>query len=346
MISSSTEAPVQLALLPNWLGDLVMALPALAALRQEGKLVVVGSAGALELLADAELCDGLVHYDRRGADRGPGGLWRAARRCALQHPFRAHVFPPSLRAALLAFLSGCRHRRGHPTDGRGLFLNEPVPLPDPPRSRHQADLWLEMVTGRVVEDGSAVPAYRLGPAARAGLVALRASEPRLASPGHYAVIAPAATFGPAKQWPTRHFRKLSEKLVEALGLQVVAVGGLSEDEREVARASLPEGGLNLCGSTDLPTLAALLQEAACFVGNDSGPMHLAAATGTVTLGVYGSTSPRWTAPRGRRAGHVGPHPVDCTPCFRRECPIGLPCLEELEVDEAYAALLELLESGA
>ncbi len=344
MISSSKEGPVQLALLPNWLGDFVMALPALAALRQEGSLVVVGSAANVELCLDAGLCDEIIHYDRRGADRGPGGLWRAARRCAAQRPARAFVFPPSLRAALLAFLSGCRRRRGHPTDGRSLFLNEIVPLPVPARSRHQSDLWLEMVTGASVKDGAARPSLCPGEAAGVGLAALRENLPELAAPGNYAVLAPSAKFGPAKQWPSRYFREISQKLDEEMGLQVVAVGGSDPAERTVIQASLGPGALDLSGRTDLPTLAALLQGAACFVGNDSGPMHLAAATGTPTLGIFGSTSPTWTAPRGAQVAHVGPHPVECSPCFQRECPIGLPCLEELGPTEVWSALLRLREA--
>lgn len=341
MISSSRERPVQLALLPNWLGDLVMALPALAALREKGTLVVVGTAAAIELCLDAQVCDAAVHYDRKGADRGPGGLWRAARRCAAANPHRAYVFPPSLRAALLAFLSGCRHRRGNPTDRRGLFLNEPIPLPYPPRSRHQADLWLEMVRDEPVADGTAQPCLKAGERGSTGLRALRGALPELASPGDYAVIAPGASFGSAKEWPASHFLALSQKIIEERGLQVVAVGGGNAREREVIRAALPGGGLDLSGQTDLPTLAALLAEAACFVGNDSGPMHLAAAVGTMTVGVFGSTSPTWTAPRGLHATHCGPHPVECSPCFLRECSIGLPCLQLLEPDEVWEALLTL-----
>jgi heptosyltransferase-2 len=269
-----------------------------------------------------------------------------ARRCAGLRPERVHVFPPSLRAALLAFLSGCRHRRGYLTEGRGLFLNEGIPLPRPERSRHQADLWLEMVTGSTVaRDGAARPELIPGEWGRTGLLALRAASTALASPGGYAVLAPAASFGPAKEWPARYFRRLAQKIQEELGLQVVAVGGRNPREQATIEAATPEDALDLSGQTDLPTLAALLAEAAFFVGNDSGPMHLAAAVGIPTLGIFGSTSPTWTAPRGARAAHVGPYPVDCSPCFLRECAIGLPCLENLGPEKVWDALAALREGG-
>jgi heptosyltransferase-2 len=101
------------------------------------------------------------------------------------------------------------------------------------------------------------------------------------------------------------------------------------------------GILNLAGRTDLLALSALLQEAALFVGNDSGPAHLAAAVGTTTLTIFGSTNPDWTAPLGERARIVGPHPVPCTPCYRKLCPIGLPCLKELTVEKVWETVLEL-----
>ncbi len=114
------------------------------------------------------------------------------------------------------------------------------------------------------------------------------------------------------------------------------------EEAEVAAAT--SQGLrwwNWPGKTDLLGLSALLAQAALFVGNDSGPAHLAAALGAPTLTIFGSTNPNWTAPLGERAQIVGPHPVPCTPCYLKLCPIGLPCLKELTVDEVWREVLEL-----
>ena len=158
------------------------------------------------------------------------------------------------------------------------------------------------------------------------------------------MVAPGAQYGPAKRWPLRHFRALSKKIHERFGWTVVVVGGGAPAERQLCRALGDDTGmLDLCGRTDLPTLSALLAAAELFVGNDSGPAQVAAAAGTPTVTVFGSTSPRWTAPRGPASETAGPHPVPCTPCFRPTCSIGLPCLEELTVGEVWDAVERVLE---
>lgn len=345
MSSSSRGMEPDLVLLPNWLGDVVMAFPALAHLKAKGSVIVAGAGPLVELVSDLGLADDGVVYDRRGKDHGPQGLWRAARRCARHHPQRVYVFSPSLRAALLAFLAGVRHRRGHPTDGRGLFLNERVLLPRPPRSRHQSDVWLAMVEGTEVRDGAARIRTTAGERGREEWRSLsRRQEGKRLRPGAFAVLAPAVRYGPAKEWPLSHFSALAQKISKDFGWPVVTVGSGAGREAELcSELTKACGGIDLSGRTSLPALAALLAEAALFVGNDSGPAQLAAVVGTPTVTVFGSTSPAWTAPRGERSLVAGPHPVSCTPCFRRECPIGLPCLEELSVEEVWEIVLKVLE---
>ncbi len=304
----------------------------------------VGAPALLELLEDLGAVDASVRYERRGADRGPRGLWRTARRCARFHPRRALIFPPSFRAALLAFLSSCPHRRGHPVDGRRFLLSDPYPQPSPPRSRHQAEVWWAMAKGVELDETPPQAAPLVpGKGSRRALGALRARMKRLAAPGRYAVLAPAVRYGPAKQWPANNFAVLSQKLVEEMNLQVVVVAGAGSEEAGVAEAVEHAAAVvNLAGQTDLLALSGLLHEAALFVGNDSGPAHLAAALGTPTVTIFGSTNPIWTAPRGERVRIVGPHPVPCSPCYLKSCPIGLPCLEELGVEQVFQEVLELV----
>jgi heptosyltransferase-2 len=201
-----------------------------------------------------------------------------------------------------------------------------------------------MAKGEALAEGEpgAPRTLQSGEAAQAALGELRQRVPELAAAGHYAVLAPAVRYGPAKQWPSNYFHDLAQKIIEELRLQVVVVAGAGPEEAQVA-AVVSEGHsvLNLAGRTDLLGLSALLQEAALFVGNDSGPAHLAAALGTPALTIFGSTNPGWTAPLGERARIVGPHPVPCTPCYRKLCPIGLPCLKELTVEMVWETVLEL-----
>jgi heptosyltransferase-2 len=159
----------------------------------------------------------------------------------------------------------------------------------------------------------------------------------------FAVFGVSANYGVTKEWPQERFLAVARALGED-GLQPVFAGSDAKRERERAAWMAQEcGGIDVAGRTDLPTFAALLQSAAVFVGNDSGPMHLASAVGTPTVGIFGSTSPVWTAPRGPRARVVGPAGVDCTPCFRKTCPYDRECLTGIDAGEVVAVARELLQ---
>jgi heptosyltransferase-2 len=338
--------PPILALIPNWLGDVALCLPALAELRRDGQVAAVGHPALLALLADLQAVDATEAFDRQGNDAGLPGLLRAGRRLRAQHASLAVIFPPSLRAAALAAVARVPRRRGHPGDGRRWLLTELRPRP--PRSVHLADAWLSLARADgLVRAGEALPHASPGPAGRAGLRALRAALPALPSAGSFLALSPGATYGPTKRWGEARYAAAARELCGRHGLTAVVVGGPDAQERALcARVAEGCGGISVAGRTDLPTLAALLAEAAAFLGNDSGPMHLAAALSVPTVGVFGSTSPAWTAPRGRAASSCGPHPVPCAPCFRSRCPIGLPCLEQLPASSAVEAVEALLAAHA
>jgi heptosyltransferase-2 len=163
--------------------------------------------------------------------------------------------------------------------------------------------------------------------------------------GDYAVLAPGASYGPAKQWGAERFAAVGASAARRHGLALVLVGS-AEDRpvaAAVARAAEREGAraFDTTGATDLAELTGILAGARGVVSNDSGVMHLAAALGRPTVGVFGSTSPVWTsaaAPWVRNLYAAYP----CSPCFRRTCPIGYRCLESVGSDAATAALDRLL----
>ncbi len=321
-----------------------MAEPALRRWRRAEGLLVVVEPGLAPLVEDAGLADVVFVYDRRGSDRGWRGLWRAAQRLRAASPGPTLVLGPSLRAAALAALAGARPRRGCGGEGRELFLDEVIPRRRCGRQQHLADRWWAMADGE--RDARALPRWSAGPAGRRAWRELRVGvglEPAVP----YAVFAVSAAFGETKRWPLDSFVELARRTQRRFGLRPVAIGGPATDERAMVGAFARAcGAVDLGGRTTLPALAALLEEAALFVGNDSGPMHLAAATGVATLGIFGSTDPAWTAPRGVKAAWVGPAPVDCTPCFRRHCPFDRECLRDLGVDDVESALEVLLSNGA
>lgn len=337
-------ATTRLAVLPNWLGDLVMAEPALRAWGRGHRLVAVVEPALAELVCDAALADEVEVYDRRGTDRGLRGLWRRGRALRAAHAAdEVLVLGPSARAAALAWASRAARRVGIGGEGREFLLTDVHRPRALARTEHLCDTWRAMADPAATTAPSvAAPRWNVGPLGTQGYAKL-ATTFRSLTPAHFAVFAAGATYGPAKQWDAKHFTQLARMLHEARGLHPVFVGSPSAGERalaeELAEAS---GGTALAGHTDLPTLAAVLDAAALCVANDSGPMHLAAALGTPTVGIFGSTSPAWTAPRGPAACSVGPAPVPCSPCFLRTCPYARECLTGIRPQAVLAAVDTLL----
>jgi heptosyltransferase-2 len=150
---------------------------------------------------------------------------------------------------------------------------------------------------------------------------------------------PGAAFGSAKRWFPERFARLARELSER-GMDVAFVGG-EKDRDVVARvAAGAPGARDLSGRTSIGVLAAVLESADVLVTNDTGPMHLAAACGTPTLAIFGSTNPLWTAPFG--PGHrVIREETACSPCYLRECRIGTLCMERVSVKRVLAEVLEI-----
>ena len=317
--------------LPNWLGDVLMARPALHALRAahpQAEFSACGPRALLELLAPEGL------WQRAEAlPGGPGlvGRLRAARFDA------ALVLPPSFSSAWVAFRSGARLRVGFAQDGRSLLLTRAARRPargDLHLSREYLQLAASLgarevpLPGLGVEAGASREAAAL--LARAGL----AERP-------FAILGPGAAYGPAKRWSAERFAALGRQLA-ARGLAVLVCGATSE--RKVCEGVAAESGAearSLAGMTGLPVQAALCAQAALAVSNDSGLAHLAAATGAPTVVVFGSTSSAWSAPLGPRVRVVQRAPV-CSPCFARDCAIGYACLDAVGVAMVTSAAGEMV----
>jgi heptosyltransferase-2 len=160
------------------------------------------------------------------------------------------------------------------------------------------------------------------------------------------VINAGAAFGSAKRWPEDRFARVAEALSAERGMPVVMVG--ARGERPIAaaiQAAITSPSANLCGETDLETLVGVLARAALVVTNDSGPMHIAAALGTPTLAIFGSTDPEVTSPRGP-ATRLIREPVDCSPCLLRECPIDHRCMERITPESVLAAARGFVPAGS
>jgi len=280
-----------------------------------------------------------------------GGLqWQARKAMAAQLKGRfgaAYVLPNSLKSALLPFLAGIPRRIGYRGEARiGLLTQR---LPNPPRNdRPPMVAFYSALSG---ETGLAQDRPQLQlPAAQVdqALAALGLQR------GGYAVFAPGAEFGPAKRWPAAHFAALAQQLAQQQDLPVVLLGSgkehaLCEEIAAPVNAARPGWALNLAGKTTLAQALAAIAATKLVVSNDSGLMHVAAAFGVPQAAVYGSSSPLHTPPLNDRAQVLWlktdaayQPPLDCAPCYQRDCPLGhTRCLVDVTPERVLQALLSI-----
>ncbi len=315
---------------PNWLGDAVMATVVPAALRRgrpEAGIDVLAPAGVADVFARHPAVDRVVPL-------APGGEVDAYRGGGYD---RVLLGPTSFGSAWRAFRGRPGRVFGFASAGRRVLLAGARPGRAYRRDRHQVENYRELASLLGAPRADDEPFVGIDPAWR--------DEARALWPEHggpRVALQPGATYGPAKRWRAERFAELARALL-ADGAVVAVLGGPG-DAAQVRAVCDAAPVLDRSGRTTVGVLAAFLEAADVVVTNDTGPMHLAAAVGTRTVALFGSTSPTWTAPRG--AGHrIVRHPVPCAPCFRRDCRIGYLCLEGIEVPRVLDAVRAALREG-
>jgi heptosyltransferase-2 len=322
---------------PNWLGDAVMSLPAMAAVRAEARDVTIAvaaipsvapmfeedtSAAQNELLVVADV--------RREAAQLEDGAFDAIL-----------LLPNSFRAAWVARQAGIRHRWGYRGNLRRPLLTW---WATKPRGRlHQSAYYLELVRRLGIEAPDVHP--RIVPKASTRTRARQLLNQYVPTEGRIVGVAPGAAYGHAKRWPPARMADLVVRLARDRAATCVLVGAAGDrDAGRAIESALPAdvGIVNLIGRTDLRLLIGLLAHFHAFVCNDSGAMHLAAAAGVPVTAIFGPTDERVTAPLGDHDVLV--HQVFCRPCMLRDCPIDHRCMKGITVDAAFAAVSRRLES--
>jgi heptosyltransferase II len=359
MKSGGRHAGRVLVVLPNWLGDLVMASPLLDLLHAarddaQRPLAVVASVRRrwAPLLSRDPRLDSVITYERTGTHAGLRGVCRLAAAWRQTQADAAVICPPSLRMALTAWLARIPSRVGERHGGRGLWLTLPL-APVQPRGRwHHADELRRLGLVLLETMGLAVPSE---PGDRIRLPGLDSLPPAVLGNGPALwVLAPGATYGPAKTWPSPRVAEFLRLAIRDAGVRVAIVGdqgasGILATLREQTpdlpwrrETPGPAGVIDLVGATTLIDLVALLKAATAFLGNDSGVMHLSAALDVPTLGLFGSSSRAWTGPRGQRAMALTATGFPCQPCFRKTCNQDVFCLETLSGEDVFTALQDLV----
>jgi heptosyltransferase-2 len=329
---------------PNWLGDAVMALPAIADVRRGSPgatLVVAAQPAVASLFTMVPAVDEILSIGRgarpvlfraRLSGRDAGGAASAI------------LFPNSFRSALIAWRAGIGERSGYRTDLRGPLLTRSVDPPPP--GTHQVDAYRRLVQHLGFESEPAEPRLEVPSGIRAAAVCLL-KDAGWDGRQPVAAIAPGAAFGDAKRWPPRSFAAVARALAED-GLQPVVVGSPADTPagQEIEAAlDRPRRVLNVVGRTDVPTLAGVLASSRVLVSNDSGAMHLGAALGVPVAAMFGPTDERVVAPRPgieARPSRVLTHDVWCRPCWLRECPLDHDCMRGISVQAVVEAARRIM----
>lgn len=322
---------------PNWIGDAVMCTPALAALRSgfpDADVTLWVNPTIAELLRENPHVDRVFVYDKATIHQGFSGKMKLVRELEKESFDLAVLFQNAFEAAFLTRLARIPIRCGYPTDGRGFLLTISAPLP---KGRcHQVDYYLHLLRALGVAESSRIPILQTTQLEE-DAIRQRLREYGIASGDRVVAINPGATYGSAKRWSTGRYAELADRLIESHQAKVLILGGPGEEVigREIT-AQMRHEAVMWSGRLAVRELMAVIRQADLLITNDSGPMHIAAAFGVPLVAIFGPTDPEVTSPVGENCVLLR-HPVECSPCLLRECPIDHRCMVQITVDQAFEA---------
>ena len=331
----------------NWVGDVVMSLPALRELRAafpSAQIAVLARPWVSAIFEREPSVDRVLLYEGRG-----WAGWRPAARALRAGRFDAALLlQNAFEAALIARWAGIPLRCGYARDGRSWLLSHPVAPPaDGEIPRHECYYYLELLRRlEVIKELPRVEHILLGrrPAVEAGrrLLAECGLQARERNP--VVGISPGAAFGSAKRWPPERFAAVGRALADD-GASMVVFGTAAEQPlADSVAAEIGGRAISLAGRTTLGQFIDMVAGCDLFISNDSGGMHLAAAAGVPVLAIFGATDETATAPLGPCV-RIVKKPVDCSPCKLRECPTDHRCMLAIEAGDVLQAARAMLEAG-
>jgi heptosyltransferase-2 len=335
---------------PNWIGDAVMCEPAIRGLRglfPDAELTMLAKPAVAELFAVHPGLTCVLVYDGQGAHAGLSGKWSLAGMLRRKRFDMAVLFQNAFEAAFLAWLAGIPRRYGYVTDGRVMFLTEPVAVPDGPVPMHQVEYYWNLLRPLGLAGNPPLPTVFVSED-EDRMVDVRLASTGVAPSDLVIGINPGSTYGSAKRWLPERFADVAKRLVrrletvEGTSVAVVVLGAKGEESlgKKVAD-QVGERSVVLSGATTIRELMAVVKRCRLLITNDTGPMHIAAALGVPVVAVFGPTDWHTTAPYGQERSVVR-EAVDCAPCLLRECPIDHRCMTRIPVDRVYeAALMQL-----
>ncbi len=303
--------------IPNWLGDALMATPVYYNLCKSEELWLFGPDQIVDLFKNFPNTK-IIYYKKGSLKENIKTL----------KPLKNQVgvlLPNSFSSAWLFFRARLRERWGYSTDLRRFLLTKAI---KPPKKKlHQKDYYLYLLKKLKLPCNFK---DLILPISKEEI--LKAENLLKGISKNFIVLAPGAAYGPAKMWPKENYKALAEFLVKS-GYSVIITGGIKEKETgEYIKQGLQKV-YNLCGKTDLSTVAGIFYLAKLIISNDSGLMHLAAALKVPQIAIFGSTDPEATGPLNPNAIIIKKD-LPCSPCFKRTCKYKhYNCLKSISVEE-------------
>jgi heptosyltransferase II len=325
---------------PNWVGDAVMAVPALRELRRilpQAHITLVSRPGAADIFIDADFFDEVLIYDRASLV----SAWNQVREWRRRQFDLALLFQNAFEAAAITFLARVPTRIGYNTERRGLLLTHSLLLPAWKDERHESFYYLNLVTelevflSGIPQAEPTEPRFDLRVSEerkRKALQLLREHGARPNAP--LTVLCPGSINSRAKRWPAERYAELADRLAES-GSNVALIGSPAELDvsNEVCKHARSRP-IVLTGKTTVAQVAAIISIADVLITNDTGPSHIGAAIKTPTIVIFGPTNPLTTYPMSASAEIIRRAP-DCAPCMLRDCPIDHRCMTAITPEAVF-----------
>jgi heptosyltransferase II len=333
----------------NWVGDAVMSIPALQALRErfpKAEIAILARPWVAGLYGREPFCDELIPYEAPRNWRGLADKWKIAKDLRARNFDCAVLLQNAFESAALVKAAGIPVRIGYNRDVRGWLLTHPIPAPKEGETpKHQRFYYLELLKRAGIVD-----AYPINGHIRLHGASLAAQTGRerfhcLSFSGPVIGVAPGAAYGGAKRWLPERFGEAAAQLARERNAFVAIFG--SKEEWPICNIvheylkSAGQGSVNFAGKTTLGELIEMVAACELVLTNDSGSMHIASALGVPTVAIFGATDDEATGPTGALS-RVVREPVECSPCLLRECPIDHRCMLRVSAGRVMQEASQLL----
>ena len=332
--------------MPNWIGDMVMATPILTELRKaypNARITAMCRAPICDLLKEDPEVDELFCFSKTSSFSRHNDKKSIIQKLRHGKYDLGILLTHSLSSAWWFWQGHVKTRLGYDCNGRRLLLTKAAPLPENLEKQHL------VVTYKMLLEPLGIPVSNTAP--RLFLADKEVEEARILLKQHGVTkernvvgINPGATYGSAKCWLPERFRKVAEKLLQDENTYIVFFGDqpTSTLVKEICHGLGPRV-INLAGLTSLREVASLISLCDVLLTNDSGPMHIADAVGTKIVALFGSTNEVVTGPY--RAARIIHKHAPCSPCYQRACPIDFRCMKQIEAEEVYQAIQDMLKQS-